>query len=146
MINYTLTNLTTDLRDFAENHSQIYEFGFGNISNISTKDTNYILMWIIPSTSTSHGAQFLMSFDVYILDLEKQDHSNLETIMNETLLVMNDLDNYFKHSTSIEYQLYNDLIYEPFSFRFDDVLTGYKANIQLELTDSGNPCTYIPTN
>lgn len=146
MINYTQNNLLADLREFAEKHTQILEFGFGNISNISTKDTKYILLWVIPAPSEKSDAQFLMTFDVYVLDLEKQDHSNLETIMNETMLVMNDLDNYFRYNTNFDYRLYNSLTYEPFSFRFDDVLTGYKTTIQLEIIDDGKPCDYIPTN
>lgn len=146
MINYTLKNLVDDLEDFSQLHSQIKEFGFGDISNISTKDTKYILMWVIPTNSNSNNSQFIMSFDVYILDLEKQDQSNLVTIFNETLMVANDIDNYFKHNPSEEYRLYNNLTYEPFSFRFDDVLTGYKINIELEIIDNGSVCQYLPTD
>lgn len=139
----TLTQILSELREFTNNHKELQSFQFGPIANISTKDVKYPLMHIEPSTAYNNGHQLVLGFNMYILDLEKQDYSNLETIMNSTLLIGNDvISEYWMNGTfDDKWDIIEDTVtITPVQFAFDDVLAGYNFNIEIEIENRLTNC------
>lgn len=85
-----LKQIIEDLEVFATDHKQINDFGFGQVSEISTNDHEYPMMWVslVPSTT---GNMVSLAFEIYIIDLLKHDKVNLVEVLNDTLLIGNDI-------------------------------------------------------
>jgi len=139
----TLKQILDELKTFVNGHYQLYTYGSGLISEISTKNTEYPLLWVSAAPSRINGSEMILSLDIYVLDLEAQDKSNLEDILNETLLIGNDLINKYFETATIdnEYDLWSigTVTMEPFTFKFDDVLSGWRFELDLSI-DNGNNC------
>ena len=142
MLSYTLKNIVADLRDFSEKHLQIYNFSFGHPSEISTKSESYPIIHVHPKPSRKNGARMYLSFDIYILDLEKQDHSNLEDILTETMNIGIDIVSFFQSQNDETYYLTNEYVtFEPFTGKFDAYLTGYIISVDFEIDENGDICS-----
>lgn len=142
----TLETILEELEKFVADHYQLLSFGFGKLSEISTKSIKYPLLWVTPAPSSISGAEMNLSFDMYVLDLEQQDLKNLRTILNETLLIGNDiLVKYFQTAElNGEYDLWtikeDAVSMEAIDFKFDDVLSGWVFTFELSIENGLNTC------
>ncbi len=138
----TFKGIVQDLEAFAGSHLQLNSFGWGNIANISTSDYLYPLLWVQPTASTVQNNQLTLSLELFIMDLQEQDSSNLLDIMNETLLIGRDvIAEYFEDNDGVEFEL-NDanVRIEPFDGKFDDLLGGWIFSVELILKLNRNSC------
>jgi len=129
----TFKAIIQDLKEFSDNHYQLNEFGWGNIANITTKDSLYPMMWVQPIDSTISGSKLTLKMELYIMDLQEQDNSNLIDIMNSTLLIGRDvISEYFEDNDGIEFELDESNIgIIPFEGKFDDLLGGWIFKVEL---------------
>lgn len=141
-----LKEIVNDLEQFSINHKMLNDFGFGDISNISTKEHQFPMMWVYPVQSQL-GRQMNLSFDIYIIDLLKQDRSNLLDIMNQTLLIGNDVvAEYFDDEEQNDFLLNEEGVdVTPFEGEFDDFTAGFIFNIEIQVSNGLSKCE-IPLN
>ena len=137
----TLEQIIKELETFSTNHKQINDFGFGDISNISTKDHNFPMMWVQPTPSVI-GKMIELNLDIYIIDLLKQDRSNLLSIMSDTLLIGNDIiSEYFDSEDDFEFVVEETAVdATPFEGEFDDFTAGFLFNIQVQIAHDYSKC------
>ena len=123
-----------------EQHLQLNDFDWGNPDNITTKDHTFPMLFAAPVPGNINGSLVTLRFDLYILDLEAQDFSNLLTIMNETLFIGNDIITEFFEEQDGE--LFNfsaeNVSVTPFEAKFDDHTAGWIFNVEITLT--ANSC------
>jgi hypothetical protein len=138
----TFKAIIQDLEQFSTDHHQLNSFGWGNISNIVTKDFTYPMLWVQPIQSGINGSQFTLSLEIYIMDLQEQDSSNLLDLMNETLLIGRDIiAEYFEDNDGIEFELNeNNVRIAPFDGKFDDLLSGWIFTVELTVRLNKNKC------
>jgi len=141
-----LKEIVNELEQFSKDHKFLNDFGFGDISNISTNQHQYPMMWVNP-VSSNLGRQFDLNFDIYIIDLLKQDRSNLLDIMNQTLLIGNDIvAEYFNDEDQNDFLLNEEGVdVTPFEAEFDDFTAGFIFNIQIQISNGLSKCE-IPLN
>ncbi len=138
----TLKQIITELSGFTTAHQQLQDFGFGDISNISTKDHLFPMMWINIIPSTNEGRQLNINLEMYIIDLLKQDRTNLIDVMSDTLLIGNDVvANYFDNEDDFDMVLDEESVnLTPFEAQFDDFTAGFVFEITLNIENKLNDC------
>lgn len=136
-----LKEIIGDLETFTTNHKQLNSFGFGNPDNITNADHVYPMMWVslVPSTT---GNMVTVNFEIYIIDLLKQDKENLVEVLNDTLLIGNDVvAKYFDDEDEYDFTLNEDGVeITPFEAEFDDFTAGWIFDIEIEVQNDLNDC------
>lgn len=140
----TFKDIIKDFEMFSSSHLQVNDFGWGNPNNISTKNHNFILVWLTPLSTIIDGKKVIIKFDLYVMDVLREDLSNLKDVMNNTLLIGNDFITYFftddnedRGWTIVE----DNVISEPFEAMFDDFCAGWVFKIDVEFENELNTCT-----
>ena len=139
----TLKNFIEGLENYTEQHQQLATFSWGNISNISTKDHTYSMMWLMPTQSEYDGSLTTMKFDMYIMDILEQDLSNKLNVMDSTLIIANDVVAYFweDNYANLDFELDEENVtLQPFEGNFDDHLAGWIVSIQIQTKTNLNAC------
>lgn len=138
----TLKNIIEGLESFSEAHEQLESFGWGNISNISTKNYSYAMMWLMPTLSDFEGSMTTLKFDMYIMDILEHDRTNLLSIMDRTLTMGNDVVAYFwQDNYDLDFDLDEESVtIQPFEGKFDDHLAGWIFSIEIQLKTNLNKC------
>ena len=143
----TFKNIITDFENFCDNHNQINEFTWGPLTNISTKEQDFILVHCLPAPSQYIGREVILSFEVLILDIVKQDKTNFKDVMNDNLLIGLDIvANFFDDEDTYDWTLDEDsVLIRPFFEEFDDYCAGYVFEINISIENRLNTCD-IPEN
>jgi len=138
----TFKNIISDIEDFCSSHAQIHDFGWGQLSNITTKDHDFTMVWLQPTGTRIDGHLIVMEMDMYVFDLLKQDKSNLLDVMNDTLLIGNDVvSKFWDDEETYEWTLNEEgVTSEPFEARFDDYIGGWVFGIEIEIENRMNLC------
>ena len=165
--NKTFNNAIDTLKQLGEEHYQINTTTTGDIWKIDMNETLFPLFHINPVNVTTGESSLTYNFQLFIMDAvsEKEnwteanfqsadDLSNEQEVMSSCLQICVDIIGMFRHSkwqsanadgtqdinegvyfTSGEYTL------EPFSERFDDLLTGWVFSIGIEVQNDFEACT-----
>lgn len=143
----TFKNILKDIEIFCENHNQVKDFSWGRMSNISTKDHDFTMIFLQPTTSQIQGSLIILSYYMYVFDLVKQDESNLEDVMSDCLLIGNDVvAKFWDNEDEYEWTLNEDVVsFEPFEAMFDDFTAGWIFSIDIQIKNNLNLCA-IPEN
>tara|TARA_R100000655_G_scaffold4623_4_gene14959 strand:+ start:807 stop:1319 length:513 start_codon:yes stop_codon:yes gene_type:complete len=160
----TFKNATELLETIAKKHHQIHSFHSGFMDEVDINRlgaTDYIILYAEPGTATINKGTMTYTFTLYVLDMVnkaiKETSSNepfFETnekigrinTLSENLQIMNDVINEFHqnlYSTSWvddEVVLGLPISCEPFTAKFDNVLTGWSAIISMEVNNTNNLC------
>ena len=143
----TFKNIIEDIQTFCGEHLQINDFGWGQISNISTKEHDFVMVFLQPVKTSVEGRLVTMGFDMYVFDLVKQDKNNLIDVLNDTLLIGNDIVARFWDDEELyEWTLNeNNVEAEPFDAKWDDFCSGWIFSIEIEIENRLNLCS-VPKN
>ena len=154
----TFRNVVGFLETIAEKHFEINSFHSGGMSEVDINKlgaTDYVILYAEPGAATINTGVMTYSFTIYVMDLTNDqilgDSHNNERITrtdtySETLQIMQDVINEFKHamySTSWvdnEVVLETPITVEPFTARFENELTGWAADITIEVNNTNNLC------
>lgn len=129
-----LKYIIKEFKEFVENHNQVYSFGYGPIDQIQTEDREYPLIWLSSKSSNMASSYMNLSFDVYILTNQRQDHSNLIDSMNDMLYIGRDIiNNFFDSDIENGFEIDTPISFGPIIFEFDDVVGGWVYDLKLEI-------------
>jgi len=133
--------IVQELSLFADAHPQINDFGFGESSNITTKDHKYPILWVQPSSASLDGDMMTLSLECYVLDLQKHSDGNFRTIMNETLNIGKDIVTRFFNKDDANWTINEeDVKAEPITSAFDDRVSGWNYSLDIEFRSDINDC------
>ena len=150
-------NVLGYLETIAEKHLMINSFHSGFMDEVDINKlgaTDYVILFAEPGTATIDKGVMTYSFTIYILDMIREaqgDSPNNERLgridtLSENLNILQDVISEFHrslYSTSWvdgEVVLELPISAEPFTARFDNLLTGWSATISMEVNNPNNLC------
>lgn len=150
MVNYK--QIIQDLSGIAYYHNQINSFGYGDITQITNdietkQEPLYTKMYVVPGQVQLAQNRLLYNFSIIILDQIKDDLSNQQEVMSDTLEICKDIFTILYQSYtatwggfSIDYTPLWGPNVTPFLERFETVLGGWTMNVQIEQPFDYNTC------
>ena len=153
----TFRNVLGFFETIAEKHLQINSFHSGFMDEVDINKlgaTDYVILYAAPGNATINTGVLTYTFTIYVLDMindEVGDAPNKERLgridtFSENLNILQDVISEFKqnlYSTSWvddEVLLTLPITAEPFTARFNNLLTGWSASISLEVNNPNNLC------
>jgi hypothetical protein len=171
--NKTYNNVINTLKNVGANHKQIATVTTGDIFDINLeKMEKFALMHINPVNVTTGDFGLTYNFQIFIADLvsEKEDWteatiqsannlSNEQEVLSETLQISIDIISMLRHSMTQSAKLLgvaadiNEPLYfaegqqtlEPFTERFDNLLTGWVFSLSVLVANNFDACTIPAT-
>ena len=158
MIRYkTYNNVIETIKCVGEAHKQIEQVTSGDLFDIDLeKNTKFPLFHISPVNVDINKSQKVFNFQLYIMDLVKEDGSNEQIVLSDTLQIFSDLIAIFKHGETLNgynashgeeerYFVDDDFICEPFTERFDNWTSGWVMDFSVIVESVLDSCD-IPIN
>ena len=156
----TFKNLVDAFNEIATKHFQIHKFESGELSEIDVEKmdaTQFPMMFLQPSTTTIDERTMTYSVEIFILDQTQEDDTGINDSYSDTLLILKDVIAEFRQikssasflgtttvdnreSDKDEYIIEFPISCEPFTERFANLLTGWNANITIQVHNENNLC------
>ena len=145
----TFRNVVGYLDTIAENHLELQSFHSGfldevDINKLGAED--YPILYAEPGSATIDQGSLTYSFNIYVLDMLQEDSDNRNDTFSENLQILQDVINEFKQNLYSTSWVANEIVLdipitaEPFTARFDNVLTGWNATLNIEVNNTNNLC------
>tara|TARA_R100001594_G_scaffold100_2_gene440 strand:+ start:216 stop:707 length:492 start_codon:yes stop_codon:yes gene_type:complete len=153
----TFRNVLGYLETIADKHFQIKSFHSGFMDEVDINKlgaTDYIILYAEPGTATIDKGVMTYTFTIYVLDMISDaigDSPNKERLgridtLSENLQIIQDVINEFHqnlYSTSwVDDEVFLELPVsaEPFTARFDNLLSGWAATLSIQVNNPNNLC------
>ena len=150
-------NVVGYLETIAEKHFEINSFHSGQLDEVDLNKlgaTDYIILYAEPGTVVVDRGVLTYNFSIYVMDMineEVGDDPNRQRVgrvdtYSETLNIMQDVINEFHQNLYSTSWVANDVVLslpinaEPFTARFDNTLTGWSANLSVQVPNQNNLC------
>ena len=164
--NKTYNNVINTLKNLGAVHQQITTVSTGDIYDIDlSKNTLFPLMHINPINVTAGQTFLTYNFQIFVMDLVSQDENwtqtnfqsaeflnNEQEVLSTNLQVCVDLVAMLTNSVAQSEQGVNDInfpvyfdeatatSFEPFTERFDNLLTGWVFQVSIEVLNDYQSC------
>ena len=150
-------NVVEYLETVATKHRMIHSFHSGFMDEVDINklgETDYVILYAEPGSATIDTGVMTYNFTLYVLDMinevvgdepNKQRQGRVDTY-SENLQILQDVINEFKqnlYSTSWiadEIVLETPINAEPFTARFNNLLTGWSATLSIQVNNTNNLC------
>lgn len=145
----TFKNVVGYLQTIADNHLELQSFHSGYLDEVDIAKlgaTDYTILYAEPGTATINTGVLTYSFTLYVMDLIQDDLSDRNDAFSETLQILQDVINEFKHSLYTTSWVDGEVVLdvpisaEPFTAKFDNELTGWNATITVQVNNPNNLC------
>jgi len=150
-------NVVGYLETIAEKHFEINSFHSGQLDEVDLNKlgaTDYVILYAEPGTVIVDKGVLTYNFSIYVMDMvseEVGDDPNRQRVSrvdtySETLNIMQDVINEFHQNLYSTSWVANDVVLslpinaEPFTARFDNTLTGWSANLSVQVPNQNNLC------
>ena len=168
--NKTYNNAIDTLKSLGEQHEQITTTTTGDIWKIDMNDTLFPLFHINPVNVSTGLSSLTYNFQLFVMDaVTEKDNwteaniqsannlSNEQEVLSDTLQISIDIISMLRHSVQQSEQGVDDInapIYfvegeqtlEPFTERFDNLLTGWVFSLSVLVANNFDTCTIPVTN
>ena len=145
----TFRNVVGYFETITTNHLELQSFHSGfldevDINKLGAED--YPILYAEPGTATIDQGSLTYSFDVYVLDLLREDMSDRNDTFSENLQILQDVINEFKQNLVTASYVADEVVLsipitaEPFTAKFDNVLTGWNATLNIQVNNTNNLC------
>ena len=153
----TFRNVVGYLETIASKHFMLSSFHSGMMDEVDLNKlgaTDYIILYAEPGTVTMDKGVQTYTFSIYVMDMiseEIGDDPNRQRVgrvdtFSQTLNIINDVVAEFHQNLYSTSWVDNDVVLslpinaEPFTARFDNTLTGWAANISVQVPNPNNLC------
>ena len=153
----TFRNVVGYLETIADKHYQINSFHSGQLDEVDLNKlgaTDYIILYAEPGTVVVDKGVLTYNFSIYVMDMineEVGDDPNRQRVgrvdtYSQTLNIIQDVINEFHQNLYSTSWVSNDVVLslpinaEPFTARFDNTLTGWTANLSVQVPNQNNLC------
>jgi hypothetical protein len=142
----TKNNIQTWFNDFADNHTQLKDYGYGDFSDISMeRATTYPLMWVSPQPCTIEGNQISYVYTIAIADRVDKERLNAVEVESDTFQICLDILAAANDQATIsEWQLLETSTLTPFFETWKDEVEGHMVTLTLVVDFNYDKCQ-IPT-
>ena len=141
----TYNQIIDTFRAFADAHTQISEFGTGDLWEIvqhnKLTDFSYPLLFMVDKPASLGDGEITLSFDLLVMDKAVEDFEN--EVKSDTLLTLLDCVAYFEKLYDDDWQfvtVQKSGTSERFTERFDDTVTGWTMTISLKMPLQYDEC------
>ena len=150
-------NVVGYLEKIASNYQEIHSFHSGMLDEVDINKLgaeDYDILYAEPGSATINQGVLTYSFTIYVMDMvndevgdapNKQRLGRVDTY-SETLNILQDVIAEFKHSLTTlswvddQVVLQLPITCEPFTARFNNLLTGWSATINVDVNNKNNLC------
>jgi hypothetical protein len=130
-------------KDFADNHLQIKDYGYGDLSDISSSTaTTYPLFWVSPQPSNISGNEITYNFNILIGDRLEDGDANKVEVESDTFQIGLDLLATLNINRDVDLDKNNTLT--PFIHDFKDRIAGHLITVSVTADFDYNECA-VPT-
>ena len=154
----TFRNVVGYLETIAEKHYEINSFHSGFLDEVDINKlgaTDYVILYAEPGTAVIDKGVLTYNFTIYVLDMINEavgDSPNNERLgrvdtLSENQQIMQDVINEFHQNLHPELRWVDSEVVlnlpinaEPFTARFDNLLTGWSATISMQVNNKNNLC------
>ena len=153
----TFRNVVGYLETIADKHYQINSFHSGQLDEVDLNKlgaSDYIILYAEPGTVVVDKGVLTYNFSIYVMDMisdQLGDEPNNQRVSrvntySQTLNIIQDVINEFHQNLYSTSWVDNDVFLslpinaEPFTARFDNTLTGWAANLVIEVPNKNNLC------
>jgi len=136
----TINNIIKLFSDIASAHKQINSFVYGDVSDLDNfDDLKHPALLVEPIQSVIAENTIIHSFTFYVADLVNKDESNQNEVYSDTQLYLTDIVKVLKYNAD-EYELINEPILSRFKQKWNDDLSGYQGDFEIEIDFDNNVC------
>jgi len=132
------------LYQFANAHLSIERYDmsfFEQLPNFATEgEQTFPLLYAVPQDVTLQENVDEFTFRVYCVDLMQKDRSNETEILNQTLLILRDLNNWLREDLNVPFSLIGDPRATPINNFLMDFTAGWFIDITIEATPDTRDC------
>ena len=150
-------NVVGYLETIADKHYEINSFHSGQLDEVDLNKlgaTDYIILYAEPGTVVVDKGVLTYNFSIYVMDMiseeigsdpNRQRVGRVDTY-SQTLNIIQDVINEFHQNLYSTSWVDNDVVLslpinaEPFTARFDNTLTGWAANLSVQVPNQNNLC------
>ena len=153
----TFRNVVGFFETIAEKHLQINSFHSGFMDEVDINRlgaTDYVILYAEPGNASIDTGVLTYTFTIYVLDMindEVGDAPNKERLgrldtFSENLSILQDVINEFKQNLNVKSWVDDQVVLqtpinaEPFTARFNNLLTGWSASISIDVNNANNLC------
>jgi hypothetical protein len=130
-------------KDFADNHLQIKDYGYGDLWEISSSTaTQYPLFWVSPQPSNISGNEITYNFNILIGDRLEDGDANKVEVESDTFQIGLDLLATLNLNRDVDLDKSNTLT--PFIHDFKDRIAGHLITVSVTADFDYNECA-VPT-
>jgi PKD repeat protein len=130
-------------KDFADNHLQIKDYGYGDLWEISSSQaTTYPLFWVSPQPSNISGNEITYNFNILIGDRLEDGDANKVEVESDTFQIGLDLLATLNINRDVDLDKNNTLT--PFIHDFKDRIAGHLITLSVTADFDYNECA-VPT-
>jgi hypothetical protein len=150
-------NVVGYLETIADKHYEINSFHSGMMDEVDINKlgaTDYVILYAEPGNVVINQGVLTYNFTIFVMDMindEVGDDPNKQRIgrvdgYSETLNILQDVVAEFKHSLTTQSWVDNEVVLqlpitaEPFTARFNNLLTGWSATISVDVNNKNNLC------
>lgn len=128
--------------DFANNHLQIHQFGYGQeFEQQAVEGIEYPLLWVVPLPSPVNGVDLDRGYRIILADRVRKDESDEIEVESDTELYLLDTLSYlYKYSLQNNLSFIDGQTINPFWEKWTDEVTGHYADIILRDYFDWNSC------
>ena len=153
----TFRNVVGYLETIASKHFMLSSFHSGmmdevDINKLGAKD--YAILYAEPGQAVIDQGVLTYNFTIYVMDMineEVEEGINKERVgrldtYSETLQILQDVLNEFKHSLVTASWVDGEVVLnlpvtaDPFTARFNNLLTGWSATLSVQVNNTNNLC------
>lgn len=150
-MNTTYLILLTIIESFASQHQEVKRFKsdfLEQLGNFGTEGDSYPILYVSPNTNVFNYNQYtdLNTFTLtfYCVDIIQKDRNNINTILNTTNLILNDVHKFFRDSEIPGIEVLSASNVTPLNNYLMDFTAGWTMSMTFEL-ESYSVCE-IPFN
>ena len=150
-------NVVGYLETIASKHYEINSFHSGLMDEVDINKlgaTDYIILYAEPGNAVINQGVLTYNFTIFVMDMindEVGDEPNKQRTgrvdgYSETLNILQDVIAEFKHSLTTQSWVDGEVLLqlpitaEPFTARFNNLLTGWSASISVDVNNKNNLC------
>ena len=150
-------NVVGYLETIADKHYEIESFHSGMMDEVDINKlgaTDYVILYAEPGSAVINQGVLTYNFTIFVMDMindEVGDEPNKQRLgrvdgYSETLNILQDVVAEFKHSLTTQSWVDNEVVLqlpitaEPFTARFNNLLTGWSASISVDVNNKNNLC------
>ena len=126
------------------------EATWGDVWEIESKARKYPLFWLDPHLKSNTWQQGVLRLrmDLYVMDLVYADESNENSVVSDMvsfgIQYINHLtDNLSEYGFYIRKNNQQQITFQTFTEKFDDIVAGARFEIIVEVPDNGSLCKSI---